>query len=220
MKKNLRIIVDIMMFILFIILMGYHITGNMLHEILGVFTFLFFILHHILNLKWYKTIFKGKHNFYRIFQIIIDMLLFISMIGIMVSGVMISSNVFSFLNIKTTMFGRNLHMLSTSWTFVLMAVHLGLHLNIILKRINNKMKNSSFEYVYYLIMLLFIGVGLYTFIKTELWKDMFLVNQFKFFDYNQSPILFYLGEFAIVCFISLITYFLLRLKRVLERQGK
>lgn len=220
MKKNLRIIVDIMMFILFIILMGYHITGNMLHEILGVFTFLFFILHHILNLKWYKTLFKGKHNFYRIFQIIIDMLLFISMIGIMVSSVMISSNVFSFLNIKTTMFGRNLHMLSTSWAFVLMAVHLGLHLNIILKRINNKMKNSSFEYVYYLIMLLFIGVGLYTFIKTELWKDMFLVNQFKFFDYNQSPILFYLGEFAIVCFISLITYFLLRLKRVFEKQGK
>lgn len=114
MKKNLRIIIDIIMFILFIILMGYHITGNKTHEILGVITFVFFILHHIVNIKWYKTLFKGKYNFYRVFQIIIDAFLFVAMIGIIISSIIISSNVFSFLNIKTTMFARNLHMVSTS----------------------------------------------------------------------------------------------------------
>lgn len=213
MKKNLRIIVDIIMFILFIILMGYHIVSNEKHEILGVITFVFFILHHILNIRWYKTIFKGKYNFYRIFQIIINILLFISMIGIIISSIMISSHVFSFLNLKTTMFGRDLHLVSTSWCFVLMAIHLGMHLNIILLKVNKKMKNSSFEYVYYLIMVLLILLGLYTFIDTELYKDMLLITEFKYFDYEQSPYLFYLGEFAIICFISLSTYYLLKIKR-------
>lgn len=209
MKKHLRIFVDIIMFILFIILMGYHITDNMLHEVLGVLTFLFFILHHILNLKWYQNIFKGKYNFYRVFQVTIDMLLLISMIGIIISSIMISSHVFAFLNIKTTMFGRSLHMVSTSWTFVLMSIHLGLHLNVILKRLKNKIKNSSFEYVYYLIIVLFMIYGIYTFIDTGLWKDMFLVSKFKFFDYNQNPLLFYLSYFSVVLFISITTYLLI-----------
>ncbi len=217
MRKSVKIVIDIIMFILFIILMGYHITDNNTHEILGVITFIFFILHHIVNIKWYKAIFKGKYTFYRVFQIIINTLLFISMIGIIVSSIMISSNVFSFLNIKTTMFGRNLHMISTSWGFVLMGIHLGLHLNIILLKLTKKMKNSIFEYVYYLIIIILILFGLYAFIDTELWKDMFLVNQFKFFDYNQNAYLFYLGEFAIICFISLSTYFILKIKKKEKR---
>lgn len=210
--KKIRIIIDIIMFILFIVLMGYHITGNRIHEMLGAITFIFFILHHLVNIKWYKTIFKGKHNFYRMFQITINFLLFVAMIGIIASSIMISSSVFSFLNVKTTTLGRNLHMISTAWGFVLMAIHLGLHLNIITK-MNKKMKNSAFEYVYYLFLILLVGFGLYTFIETELWKDMFLVNQFKFFDYDQSPFLFYLGQLAIICFIAISIHFLLRIRK-------
>ena len=217
MKKNLRIIIDIIMFILFIILMGYHITGNKAHEILGVITFVFFILHHIVNIKWYKTLFKGKYNFYRVFQIIIDTFLFVAMIGIIVSSIIISSNVFSFFNIKTTMFARNLHMISTSWAFVLMAIHLGLHLNIMLSKFTKKMKNSTFEYVYYLIMALFIIFGIYSFIDNELFKDMFLVNKFKFFDYQESPYIYYLKTLFIILSISLITYIILK---IVKRSSK
>src|SRR5690625_2442564 len=102
--KNYNIILDIVMTCLFIVLMGYYITENSIHEILGTITFVLFIIHNILNIKWYKSIFKGKHNFQRIFHIVINLLLFIAMIGMMISGIMISSDVFDFLNIKTTMF--------------------------------------------------------------------------------------------------------------------
>ena len=152
--KKFRIILDIVMTCLFIVLMGYYITENSIHEILGTITFVLFIIHNILNIKWYKSIFKGKHNFQRIFHIVINLLLFIAMIGMMISGIMISSDVFDFLNIKTTMFGRSLHMISTSWGFVLMAIHVGLHITGIINKLNTKMKNSTFEYVYYFILLL------------------------------------------------------------------
>lgn len=213
MKRKIKILIDVIMTILFIILMGYFITDNKIHEILGTITFALFIFHHILNIKWYQGIFKGKYNFQRTFHLITNLLLFISMVGMMISGVIISANVFSFLNIPTTMFGRKLHMLSTSWGFVLMSVHVGLHLGAILGKINKKMKNSTFEYVYYFILLLMGAFGLYSFVAMKLWEDMFLINEFKFFDYNQSTIIFYLKYLLILIFIALAVHFGLALLR-------
>lgn len=135
------------------------------------------------------------------------------MIGMIISGVMISANVFSFLNISTTTLGRKLHIVSTSWGFVLMSVHVGLHLGAILGKINKKMKNSTFEYVYYFALLLIGALGLYSFVAMKLWEDMFLINEFKYFDYNQNTMIFYLKYLLILIFIALVVYFVLALLR-------
>lgn len=75
--KRIRKIIDILMSILFIILMGYHITGNKIHEILGVMAFTLFIIHNILNIRWYKAVFKGKYNFRRVLTLVINIALLI-----------------------------------------------------------------------------------------------------------------------------------------------
>ena len=206
MQKKLRMIVDIIMFILFLILMRYHITGNQVHEILGIITFLLFIFHHILNFKWYQTLPKGKYTRQRVISTIVDFLLLIDMLCIMISAIMISSFAFSFLNIPTTMFSRGLHLSSTAWGLFLIGIHLGLHLGICFDKIKNKVKTTSFEYVFYLFIFLLFIYGIYSFIKNALWKDMFLVTVFKFFDYDQSPILFYLEYLGILFVLIIITY--------------
>lgn len=219
--KNIRKIIDILMTLLLIILMGYHITDNKFHEIFGVIAILLFIIHNIFNIRWYKTIFKGKYNVQRIVTLLVNVSLLLAFICMIVSGIMISSNVFVFLGIKTTMFGRNLHLASTSWGFILMSIHLGLHLNAILSKINKKMKSSTFEYIYYLILILIAVFGLYVFISNGIYKDMFLITEFKFFDYEQSPILFYLGIFSVLFFFSLITYYFLEvIKKIKNNRRK
>ena len=218
--RMFRKILDIAMTCLFLVLMGYYITDNAVHEILGTITFVLFIIHNILNIKWYKSVFKGKHNFQRTFHIIINLLLFIAMLGMMISGIIISSDVFDFLNIKTTMFGRSLHMISTSWGFFLMAIHVGLHITGIMNKLNAKMKNSTFEYVYYFILVLLISFGIYSFISFRLWEEMFLLVDFKFFDYNQSVILFYLKYIAILFTISLVIYIIFNLIKKIKNKNK
>lgn len=208
--KKVRMILDIAMTIMFIILMGYYITGNMVHEILGTITFILFIIHNILNIKWYKSIFKGKCGFQKTIHITINLMLFLAMTAMMASGVMISARVFSFLNIPTTMFARRLHMLSTSWGFVLMSIHVGFHLSAVMNRLNKKMKSSTFEYVYYFLIILLIGIGVYSFISNKVYEDMFLLNDFKFYDYEQSPILFYLKYMMILVCIALVIYFIFK----------
>lgn len=211
--KKFRILLDCIMTILFIILMGYYITGNNVHEILGTIVFLLFIIHNILNIKWYKTIFKGKHNFQRTFHIVINLLLFIDMIGMMISGIMISTSVFKFLNIPTTMFGRKLHMVSTSWGFVLMAIHVGMHITSIINKINSKMKNNIFEYIYYLVIAIIVGSGMYLFTALKIYEDMFLINDFKYFDYNQNPIMYFLKYIIILISITILVYGIKRIRK-------
>ena len=143
------------------------------------------------------------------------------MVGMMVSGIMISADVFAFLDIPTTMFGRRLHMLSTSWGFVLMAIHVGLHISTLMNKLNTKMKNSTFEYVYYFVLVLLAGLGIYSFINLRVWEDMFLMNDFKFFNYEQSPILFYLKYLLVLIAIALVIYIIFSfIRKVKNRKIK
>ena len=218
--KKLKMIIDIVMYLIFIVLMGHHITDNLIHEILGTILFVLFIIHHILNYRYYKTIFKGRYTFKRLTILITDFLLLICMLGMIISAVNISSDVFTFLNIKTTMWGRKLHMISTSWGFVIMSIHLGLHLGIFINKLNKKMKDNIFEYVYYLILLLITIYGLYSFIKLKFISDMFLLNAFKFYNFKESQLIFYLHVISSSLFIGLITYFInnFKLKRKKEKK--
>ena len=199
-------IIDIVMFVLFILLMGYHIISDQYHEILGVCLFILFIIHHILNYKWYQTLFKGKYTFIKVLFIVVNFMLLLAILGIFISGVLISAHVFHFLNIPTTNFGRQLHLFSTAWGFVLMGIHLGLHLKMMLGKSFKKLKNSSFEYLVYLVIFLIILFGFYAFIKNRYYSDMALLTDFKFFDYEQSPLGFYLEQLAIIFGLSFITY--------------
>lgn len=205
-KKKVRIVVDILMFILFVLLMGYHIISDMNHEILGVFLFILFIIHHILNIKWYKTIFKGNITFIKVLFIVVNFLLLLAILGIIISGVLISGYVFSFLDIPVTSLGRKLHLFSTSWGFVLMGIHLGLHFKMMLTKILKKLKNSAFEYFVYLLIFIVVLLGMYAFVKNGYGRDMMLLTDFKFFDYEQSSIMFYLEQLSIMFCLSFITY--------------
>ena len=142
------------------------------------------------------------------------------MLGMMVSGIIISADVFDFLNIKTTMFGRRLHMISTSWGFVLMSMHVGLHITSIMNKLNEKMKKSTFEYAYYFILLLLIIVGIYSFMSLKLWEEMFLLIHFKFFDFEQSKILFYLKYVAVLITIALVIFIFLSIIKKIKNKLK
>ena len=54
--KKLRMTIDIAMTIVLIGLMAYSLIGTLTHEILGTAMFVLFIVHHILNRKWFGAL--------------------------------------------------------------------------------------------------------------------------------------------------------------------
>lgn len=175
MKRIIKITVDIIMTMLFFVLMAYHFTGDAIHEYLGFSLFIFFILHHILNFNWYKNIYKGKYNFNRILNTFINTMLFLCMLGLMISGILFSQRVLGFLNIHNSgMFTRRLHMISNSWAFVFMSAHLGMHWGMFINK-NFIKKQIS------IIIALFVSIyGVVSFIKRGLYNKMFLLVEFAF----------------------------------------
>lgn len=202
-KAVIKIAVDVFMTLALLFLMGYAFWGDVAHEWAGAGMFLLFLLHHILNGNWYKSLFKGGYTPLRVFRLIVDVLVFLAMIGLIVSGIMLSNYVFSFLNIRGGMsFARLLHMAASHWGFVLMALHLGLHWSMLLGMAGKVMKvrqTSRLRKVLLSIVGAGIAVyGLMVFIRRDLLTYMLLKTQFVFLDFSEPIPLFYLDYLAMM----------------------
>ena len=85
---------------LLMLLMVFERVGQAAHEWIGIGIFLLFILHHILNRNWSKNLFRGNYSPIRILQTVSAALVLVTMLGSMVSAVLISRQVFAFLPIS------------------------------------------------------------------------------------------------------------------------
>ncbi len=62
-KNRTKHILDFIMTAILLTLMAYPITGEVVHEWLGVAMFAAVAVHNLLNLKWYAALFKGNYSF-------------------------------------------------------------------------------------------------------------------------------------------------------------
>ena len=124
-KMKIKMGIDLLMTVLLLCLMAYQITGEALHEWFGAGMLLLFIAHHILNIRWYGNLFKGKYKLLRILQTIVNFSVLISMLCLGYSGIVMSRHVFAALPIGGPMAtARSMHMAASYWGFVLKSVKL------------------------------------------------------------------------------------------------
>ena len=202
--------VDAAMTVLLICLMLYQLTGQLFHEYAGAAMFVLFIIHHILNYRWLKNIAKGKYSAARIALTVIDILLIIDMLGLMISGIMLSRYVFSFLNIRVGIsFARTAHMLCSYWGLVLMSVHIGLHWKLIIR----PLEKAPVLCVYILraAAAAAAAFGLYAFIKNRIISCLFLVQQYAVADSEQTLLTSALEYAASMVLVIFVTYYASRL---------
>ena len=122
-------IVDAAMTVLLLCLMAYQVTGEMAHEWIGMGMTVLVIIHQILNRKWYSALFKGKYNPYRSITTVLNILLMASFVLTAFCGMSMSSYAVPFLyGITPVSFVRRMHLSMSHWAFVLMGLHLGMHI--------------------------------------------------------------------------------------------
>lgn len=215
-RKAVKIAVDAVMYCLFLYLMCYRGARALeLHALCGACLLGFFLLHHVLNYQWYKTLFGGRYRFKRTLLLVLDLLLLVVMGFMAVSSVMMLGAVVDW-GISITQTGRELHVLSAAWGYVLAALHIGFHIHAPLAKAERKCRGSVFEYAVYLLLIaLFVG-GIYGFIRCGLWQDMFLIERPK----TPLPAAWlYLSHVGTSVMFALLTHGVLLLHSVV-RQGK
>ena len=128
-KQRLRHVVDALLTLLTLCLMAYQAAGGAVHEWSGVAMTALLVLHHVLNRRWYGALFRGKYSARRILAAMINVLLLISIVLTALCGMSMSSSAVPFLyGLLPIHFAQRFHLAMSFWSFVLMGLHLGLHL--------------------------------------------------------------------------------------------
>ncbi len=203
-KHNVTIkrIVDVCMTVLLLCLMSYQVTGEVLHEWIGIGMTLLVIIHQILNRKWYGAVFKGKYNAYRIIASVINVTLLLSFVLTAFCGMSMSNHAVPFLYGMTKVsFAGRMHLSMSYWAFVLMGLHLGMHIPVIISglKLSDKMKT-----VMTVSLCALAGIGLFLFIKNGMTDYLFFRVPFAFFDHEKAGILVFLENTLILFFWAFI----------------
>ena len=197
-------IVDVVLTVLLLFLMAIQVTGNVLHEWLGIGMTVTLILHHILNRKWYKAVFKGKYTPYRIALTAVNTLMLAAIALTALSGMSMSGHAVPFMyGLINVMTARTLHLAMSYWSFILMGVHIGLHI----KAMTAKMPDKG-KIVFKVILTGVSGAGLWLFLKSGIVNYITLTTHFAFLDYTTTKWLVILQNLAMLMFFVLAGYVL------------
>lgn len=203
--KRIRLFIDIAMSFMLPMLMAYSLIGEMLHEIIGTLMLVLFVLHHVMNRKWYLALFKGKYDGLRIFRTCLDTALLAIMLIQPISGILMSKYLYSFIDvpgIAATV--REVHLVIAYWGFVLMSVHAGMHLTLLVSKFKTKSRGISMAF--YAVWILISIYGAYAFIKRAMPEYMFRRKIFAFIDISESKLVFFAEHAAVMLLFMLLGF--------------
>lgn len=223
-KLRIKILIDVSMTVLLMFLMSYMLAGPEIHEWMGSVLFLLFIAHHLLNLQWHKNLFRGKYTAYRTISLIIDVLIFIGMLTSMVTGIILSRYVFSWLNVTAGIsLARRLHMLAAYWNYVLLSIHLGLHWSMIVGMVgkagrklcqNQPVLRMLLIWLFRACALVLAIYGGYQFFQQKIIQYLTGSVSFVFFDFRVPLLLFVFRYMAIMACFVFITYYIRKMYNI------
>ena len=214
-KTLLRHSTDLAMAVLLLVQMAYSVTGQSVHEWMGIAMFTLFVIHHLLNFQWLRSTGKGRYTAARILQSVLVLLLLLSMIAQIISGIAMSRHALPFLNIPLpTSIARLIHLSCGYWTFLLASLHLGLHWDALLA-MGRKLRSGQMLSIKGKIALrIAVGaVALYgavCFVRQNIVDYLFLRIEFVFFDYEKPSALVFGELLAIMTLWVLVGHLLWR----------
>ena len=194
----LRRIIDAAMTVLLLCLMAYQVTGEVLHEWIGMGMTVLVIIHQILNRKWYSALFKGKYNPYRSITTVLNILLMAGFALTAFCGMSMSSYAVPFLyGMAPVSFVRQMHLSLSHWAFVLMGLHLGMHIPAMTAGLKLKSRTRA---VLTCIFTCAGGIGLFLFLRSGMPKYLFFRVPFAFLDYEKAGWLVFLENLLMLSF--------------------
>ena len=212
---KIKIAVDAAMSVSMQLLMAYGLVGEAAHEWIGMGMFALSVVHHVLNRRWIQAVPRGRYTPPRIVQTVLTLLLLLTMLGSMVSGVIVSRYVFPFqAGFGLTSWAEKLHMLCAYWGFVLMSLHLGMHWNMLLTMARKHLRpNQICTWVLRIAGYSFAAYGAVAFIRRDVGLYLLLKSHFVFFDYTEPLVRFLLDYLALMSLFVLAGYWLARALR-------
>lgn len=205
-KQKVRVLIDLAMLVLMPLLMAYSLVGETAHEWLGIAMLVLFMLHHLLNLGWYKSLFRGKYTAFRIVLTAINILLVADFLLLFYSGIDLSKRLLPLLpELGSASLSRMLHLSGSHWGLVLMSVHLGLHM----RRFATLFQKQ--KRIWAAVICLTACYGVYAFVANAFVSYLLPTSEYLFFDGSRPLIRLLADSSAIMVLFALLGHIAARL---------
>jgi hypothetical protein len=190
----IKISLDIIMGITFALLFNKMVLGGLVfHEVAGTAIGAAFIVHMILNWRWIKQVtlkfFSRKISIKTRVGYIVDVLLLVSMLLTIVSGIAISKVIFTGLNLGNVSFFKIAHLSVPYISLILIGIHLALHwgwvMNVFKKIFKIAPGKKSLNYIAKALTVLILVFGCYTIYTTNFFSRVYSVT--RIFSSSQMP---------------------------------
>ena len=161
MKK--RMILDTAMLVTFLLLLDYRFVHNRGHEILGTLFLLLALFHTKWNRSWYQSLRRGRWTKQRIFSLLINALLIFSFLTVIATGFSISMTVFPY-HPFMPFWMNGLHQAAGYVMLMALELHLGLHWQAILPRIEKALslrRSGALSWINRLLLIPVISLGIF-----------------------------------------------------------
>ena len=201
--KRIRTTIDLLMTAVLPLLMAYSLIGEQTHELLGITMLVLFLAHHILNRRWWAGLGKGRYSPARVLNTAVNLALAVFMLMQPIVGILMSKHVLK----SVTMDGasgllRSIHMTGAYWGFVLLSVHLGLHLPAIGAGLRlPKGRKTALTGAAVVIS----AYGVYAFVKRGIGDYLLMGTMFAFFDFSETVMLFLLDYVAVAVLFAVVS---------------
>lgn len=205
---------DALMALLLLLLMGFHLHSEILHEWFGIVFTLMIFLHLYLNRHRFWSLPPKIPSRMLIIKRIINIVTLVVILTAIVSGGVLSRYVLVDLPFHSPeTWVRKTHMTAVHWGMLVLAIHIGLHWKMLARffcQIMHIPENSRLAGVIMPAIFSIIALnGLYWFIKRDYLSYLLIQVDFSFFDYDESPLFYYSSYLSIVILFSLVTRVLL-----------
>ncbi len=122
----LRLVLDFLAAGLLLAALAYYWLDNTAHELIGTGIFALILVHNVFNRRWYGALPQSRVQTRNVMDRVLTLSLLAAMLVLLVTSVMISRAVFSFLQINGGFNVRQIHTLAAYWALIFVAIHLGL----------------------------------------------------------------------------------------------
>ena len=117
--------------------LAYWWLGNFAHELIGAGMFLLLLIHNLFNRRAWGNVTRGRYDSRRRLNITIILLLAAAMVGLLITSVVISRNLFGLYATGNVSLARRVHSAAAFWALVVVALHLGTRWTVVMASLRN-----------------------------------------------------------------------------------
>jgi cytochrome b561 len=213
----IKLSIDLVMTLFFIASLAFRITGDTLHEWLGIALCALFVVHGLINWRWFRNVLRGRYRFRRTLNTAINLSLLLAMLLLAVCGMANSRHALGFLQLPGSMEFRRIHSFTAYWGLALIGIHAGMHWTTVINAAR-KMAGMSGESRFRKTLLrilaaVILGFGVWASYDRDMGSKLFRGFSFDFWDPSRPAALFFVSNLAILGLYAGVTHFCMKLGR-------